>query len=255
MKTTNFIKSLTMVCVLGIATVSCRNHHIDSEDEVQSFGATENTMEAIANNSQVNNDQSQRNFVKEAASDGMMEIKMAEIAMSKSNNQQVKDLAQTIKSDHQSANEKLKQIASDNGWDFPTEMMDQNQDNVDKLQKTPSDDFDRQYADMMVKGHKGAISKFENAAKKYGTEAENNQGQSDINSATANASTKGQFGQSDSVPNNNRSATTQGNNTNNRSNTTAVAGNAQLEAWINSTLPTLRKHLRMSQQVQDELKK
>ena len=255
MKTTDLIKSLTMVCVLGIATISCRNHHIDNENEVQSFGATENTMAGTTNTEKVNNDQSPGNFVKEAASDGMMEIKMAEIAMSKSNNQKVKDLAQIIKNDHQAANDKLKQIAGDNGWDFPTEMMDQNQDKVDKLQKTSANDFDKQYADMMVKGHKDAIDKFENAARKYGEEAGNNQGQAEINSATANTSTKGQFSEIDSVPNNNRSATTQGNNTNNRSNTTADADDGQLGAWINETLPTLRKHLQMSQQVQDELKK
>lgn len=102
-------------------------------------------------------------FVKEAISDGMMEIKMAEMAMGKSTNTEVKDLAKTIKNDHQKASDQLKKLAKENNWEIPSQMIEKHQKKVDKLNDVSMEDFDEKYLEMIENGHEKAIKEFKDA--------------------------------------------------------------------------------------------
>lgn len=105
-------------------------------------------------------------FVKEAASGGMMEVKLGEMASQKASSEEVKAFGERMVEDHSKANNELKQIASANNMTIPETMMDKQQKIVDKLSKLSGEEFDEEYMKTMLKDHKKEISKFEKAAEK-----------------------------------------------------------------------------------------
>lgn len=117
---------------------------------------------------------STRAFVKEAGSDGLMEVQLANLALEKSQNMQVKNLAEMIRRDHQDANGKLKALAGTNGWEVPKEMMEKHKETVNRLSSLSGVAFDQLYVQTMIQGHQKAIEKFEQAANSS-QETENDQ--------------------------------------------------------------------------------
>jgi len=61
-------------------------------------------------------------FVKEAAQDNMLEVKLAELAEQRATNDQIKQLAKKIREDHTQANQKLQQIAQSKNIEWPREL-------------------------------------------------------------------------------------------------------------------------------------
>ncbi len=104
-----------------------------------------------------------KDFVNEVASDGMMEIAMANMALEKSENPEVKGLATTIKNDHQKANRKLETLAHSNNWEFPKQMLKEHQNKVDELKKEggSAEEFDLLYLYALEDDHKASIKKLE----------------------------------------------------------------------------------------------
>lgn len=101
-------------------------------------------------------------FAAKAAQGGMLEIKLADIALQKSHNSQVKSFARRMQHDHTQANQKLKQAVGSN-QQLPTTLSPEQQQQVDSLQSKSGSAFDKAYADTMVQDHQKDISEFENA--------------------------------------------------------------------------------------------
>ena len=72
-------------------------------------------------------------FIETAASGGMMEVQLGQMAMEKASSEAVKEFGQTMVDDHGKANEELKALASSNGFTIPESMMDKHQKKVDKF--------------------------------------------------------------------------------------------------------------------------
>lgn len=104
-------------------------------------------------------------FVDEAASGGMMEVKLGEMAAQKASSQEVKDFGQKMVEDHSQANQELKQLASAANLTVPETMLPKHQENVDKLSELSGEEFDKAYMDTMLQDHRKEINKFEKAAK------------------------------------------------------------------------------------------
>src|SRR6185437_1311378 len=132
-------------------------------------------------------------FASQAAQGGMLEVKLADLALQKSNNSQVKSFARKMKEDHTHANEKLKGVVGSNEQ-LPTNLTADQQQQVNTLQSKSGSAFDKAYADTMVQEHQKDVSEFENAS--------------------SNAPT------------------------------------AQLRNFASQTLPTLKEHLKLAQQLQ-----
>lgn len=103
-------------------------------------------------------------FVKEAASGGMMEVQLGKIAQDKGSSQAVKDFGALMVKDHSKANEELKALAKKNNITIPEKLMDKHKKHVDELSKLSGSEFDEEYIDMMQSDHKEDISKFEDAS-------------------------------------------------------------------------------------------
>lgn len=104
-------------------------------------------------------------FPMEAASAGMMEVELGNLAQQKAQNAQVKRFGSRMVTDHSKANDELKQIAQQNNITLPDSMMDKHKDMVEELSGFTGAEFDKQYMSMMVDDHKEDVEKFEQHSK------------------------------------------------------------------------------------------
>jgi putative membrane protein len=104
-------------------------------------------------------------FVKNAAADGMAEVKLGELARDKAENADVKEFGSMMVTDHGKANEELTGIASAKGVELPADLDPKHKNVHAKLSKLSGAEFDKEYLSEMLKGHKKAVSDFEKASK------------------------------------------------------------------------------------------
>lgn len=104
-------------------------------------------------------------FIDQAASAGKAEVELADLAEQKATTDAVRKFAQSVKKDHEQANEKLHTIVSQKGVELPAQPASKQQREKDRLAKLEGNKFDREYAEAMVKDHKKVIDNFEKEAK------------------------------------------------------------------------------------------
>lgn len=137
------------------------------------------------------------NFAAKAARGGILEIKLADLALSHSHDADVESFARKMKQDHTSIDDKLKAAAQSGSAPLPSGLNDEQQHTVASLESLNGQDFDKAYADTMVKDHQEDVSLFQDAS--------------------TNASTQ------------------------------------QLRDFASQTLPTLKEHLQLAQQLQSKV--
>lgn len=103
-------------------------------------------------------------FVMEAASAGVMEVTLGQMAQEKAVNPRVKMFGEMMVRDHQKANSDLKSIASQNNVMVSDSLMPKHQKHVEAMRKMDGKTFDKHYISMMTDDHKEDISKFEKAS-------------------------------------------------------------------------------------------
>lgn len=106
-----------------------------------------------------------QDFVTEAATGGMLEVKLGQIAMENGNSAEVKRFGQRMVADHTKANQELKQVVDKKGVTLPKDLEQKQQKELDRMSKMRGADFDKEYIQLMLKDHKEDISQFENQAK------------------------------------------------------------------------------------------
>ncbi len=107
---------------------------------------------------------SAKSFVTKAAQDGMTEVKLAELASQKSQNDAIKQFASHMQSDHSTANSELESIAKQENIPVPDKLDAKHQGEVDSLSKKSGAAFDKAYAAAMVKAHKQAVALFKSGS-------------------------------------------------------------------------------------------
>lgn len=110
-------------------------------------------------------DSATQRFAQQAAADGIAEVELADLALERATNNEVKTLANHIKQDHQQANEKLKSIASQKGVDVTEQTGDKHKREKERLSKLQGAEFDKAYVKAMIKEHEKDIKTFEKHAK------------------------------------------------------------------------------------------
>lgn len=104
-------------------------------------------------------------FAVEAASGGMMEVQLGELAQQKASSQRVKDFGAMMVRDHTKANDELKSLAGMKNVTLPPAPGEDHMDHIKKLSQKSGKEFDKDYMKMMVDDHKEDIDHFEKAAK------------------------------------------------------------------------------------------
>ncbi|HAL07783.1 MAG TPA: DUF4142 domain-containing protein [Brevundimonas sp.] len=99
-------------------------------------------------------------YVPNAAMGDMYEIQAADIALERSQNAQVKELAQMIKTDHTAASAALKTAAGQAAPDttLPTELDQRRKGLIDNLRSASAANFDKTYVDQQVAAHEEAVT-------------------------------------------------------------------------------------------------
>jgi putative membrane protein len=105
--------------------------------------------------------QKDRQFITEAASGGMAEVKLGELAKQKASNTGVKDFGRHMVDDHQAADAKLKQVAGKLGVTLPSAIDAKDQATYDRLAKLNGAEFDRAYMQDMVADHRKDVADFQ----------------------------------------------------------------------------------------------
>ena len=100
-------------------------------------------------------------FAVMAASGGMMEVQVGELAQQKASSQRVKDFGAMMVRDHTKANDELKNLAGMKNITVPPAPGEDHMDQITNLSKKSGREFDREYMKMMVDDHQEDIDEFE----------------------------------------------------------------------------------------------
>jgi putative membrane protein len=103
-------------------------------------------------------------FAKEAAQGGMAEIKLGQLAQDKGSNESVKSFGARMVTEHSKAGDHLKEAATKEHIALPTELAAKDQSLYDYLSKLSGPEFDRAYAEDMVKDHRQDLQAFQREA-------------------------------------------------------------------------------------------
>ncbi len=161
MKTQSFIKkvilNLMLVSAIAFAITCNKSHQPEDSKEM----AEEQNDAKFDDNSKENDAQ----FLVNAAEINLLEIQLSELALERAAMQDVKNLAKEMADVHNKSLKDLNDMASKKMISVPTALTKEGQDTHQKLMDKGANDFDKEYCDMMVSGHKDAIDKFEKASK------------------------------------------------------------------------------------------
>jgi putative membrane protein len=102
-----------------------------------------------------------RTFMMEAATGGMAEVELGQMAATKGQKAKVKSFGQRMVRDHSKANAELIQLAMRKGVTLPTELTQEQMSEKEKLSNLSGADFDREYMMMMVADHDKDVMAFE----------------------------------------------------------------------------------------------
>lgn len=100
-------------------------------------------------------------FLKDAAMANLTEVEIGRMAEQKAQNDDVKQYAQRMVSDHSKNMDKLQTLARQMNVDLPTQLDPQHRQMVDRHAQMSGAEFDRAYIDMMVQDHQKVVSKFD----------------------------------------------------------------------------------------------
>jgi putative membrane protein len=97
-------------------------------------------------------------FVADAASSGMTEAKLGELAQQKAQSGEVKQFGEMMVRDHTKGGQALKQIATQHSISVPNQPKDAHNELINRLSARQGTDFDREYMDAMVDNHEKMIN-------------------------------------------------------------------------------------------------
>jgi putative membrane protein len=108
----------------------------------------------------------EKRFMTSAASGGMLEVEAGRVVAQQGSNAAVRQLAERLVRDHETANTELKQLAAAKNVQIPGEMSSQDRAMVDKLRKMQGNELDRAYVEQVGRAHhRKDIEEFERAAR------------------------------------------------------------------------------------------
>ena len=104
-------------------------------------------------------------FMINTAKAGMAEVELGKMAAEKGSSDAVKQFGKRMADDHAKASDELKQFAQQKGLTLPTDLDAKHKQLRDRLAKLNGVDFDKAYANEMVKDHKKDVADFKRQAK------------------------------------------------------------------------------------------
>ena len=104
-------------------------------------------------------------FLVRAARIDMEEVQAGELAQKKGTSQAVRDFGSHMVNDHSKANTGLQEIATQKNTTLPTQLSQKQNTSIQGLEGLSGAEFDKTFAEEMVKGHTQAVKEFDAASK------------------------------------------------------------------------------------------
>lgn len=104
-------------------------------------------------------------FVRKAAAGGATEVEAGKMALRNSQTAEVKSFAQRMINEHTRVNQQLRSTADRKQIRVPNIIEPQRQRALDRLARLQGPDFDRAYAEQMLKDHRETLTLFEAEAR------------------------------------------------------------------------------------------
>lgn len=160
------MKKLSLAAAACIAlSVACNDGSTDAiksanESNEVKLDSAENTV----GEANVPVSEEDTKFAVKAASAGMTEVQLGELAQQKASSQKVKDFGAMMVRDHTKANDELKSLAGMKSITLPPAPGEDHMDHIKKMTEKSGKEFDKDYMKMMVDDHESAIKSFEEAS-------------------------------------------------------------------------------------------
>jgi putative membrane protein len=122
------------------------------------------TAHPSANNPKKAMDETDQNFMREAAIGNQAEIQLGQMAQEKSGSPEVKSFGQRMVKDHSDTSDKLKNIAESQHISLPVGLDPQHKDVTARLSRLSGPQFDQAYMQLMVQEHTKDVDKFKKEA-------------------------------------------------------------------------------------------
>jgi putative membrane protein len=159
---------LPIACIAIFSFVACNDG--GSDDPVESAKESNEIKQDSAANTGTGQSagvvsEEDSKFAVEAASGGMMEVQLGELAQQKATNQKVKDFGAMMVRDHSKANDELKSLAAMKNITLPPAPGEEHMKHIKNLTEKKGKEFDKDYMKMMVDDHQEDVDKFEKCSK------------------------------------------------------------------------------------------
>jgi len=155
------IKSIITLFAASLMFVACNNN-------TDKNGVKEDNKKAAEERNDAKFDkqgEKDANFVTDVQDINLAEQNLGQLAESRGTSKEVKELGRMMQAAHKKAYDELASLAAKKNISIPTAMSKSAKDDYDKLNNKAGKDFDKEFCDMMVKGHKDAIEKLEKESK------------------------------------------------------------------------------------------
>ncbi|MBS1524898.1 MAG: DUF4142 domain-containing protein [Bacteroidetes bacterium] len=168
MKTLQFATVLT----LSVGLLSACHNPDQKWDSKSSADTLNNMKDSTADSSKgitralvMKVNKSDAKFAVEAATGGLAEVALGQLAQQKATDPEVKDFGAMMVNDHSKANDQLKALAKNKGITLPATLSNDDQKLKNDLSSQQGKDFDKAYVTAMLKDHKEDIQSFRDAIK------------------------------------------------------------------------------------------
>ncbi|RCH54233.1 DUF4142 domain-containing protein [Mucilaginibacter hurinus] len=162
------MKKLTLITTMALAAFTfqaCNNTgNKDTVETADSVNAEMDTTTSAVEETGAGVAEFDAKFAVDAANGGMAEVALGNLAQQKASNAEVKKFAEMMVKDHTKANEELKALATAKNITLPAAPGDEQQKKAAELGEKAGAEFDKAYAEAMVKDHDKTVSMFEDAA-------------------------------------------------------------------------------------------
>jgi putative membrane protein len=162
---------LSLIIITGALLSSCGNGSSDSKKQADSANTANIDSAKLKDTSasapvHMADLKPDAEFAAAAADGGMLEVALGKMAEKKGVSQTIKKLGAQMVADHSKANMELKALATEKHIVIPDNMSEKCQKEVSDLNEKKGKEFDKAYADLMVKDHKDDIDEFKKESEK-----------------------------------------------------------------------------------------
>ncbi|HEY3369570.1 MAG TPA: DUF4142 domain-containing protein [Prolixibacteraceae bacterium] len=149
---------------IPVLMLACGPTNRNKETKKDTYATTADSVNKSAVLVNDNNQNKDLEFIKEAASGGLMEVELGKYAQQNAMTPRVRNFGAMMVKDHTKVNEELMGIVKSKGFNVPTTMDDKHREAMSDIQKKSGLDFDREYMKEMVDDHEKDVDKFKKHA-------------------------------------------------------------------------------------------